>query len=113
MEKRIQIIAGFSHGFHNAAWAKIQGDEILFAQETERVRKKFDAQLGFNPQTVNADVHVFCENTYKKNDRRISFSQLPLSTEFLLQYSYAKTSRKATQLQPITQRLFPKMSFVS
>ena len=30
---------------------KIQGDEILFAQETERVsRKKFDAQLGFNPK---------------------------------------------------------------
>lgn len=91
MEKREQIIAGFSHGFHNAAWAKIQGDEILFAQETERVsRKKFDAQLGFNPQTVNADVHVFYENTYKKNDRRISFSQLPLSTEFLLQYSYMR-----------------------
>ena len=91
MEKRDKIIAGFSHGFHNAAWAKIQGDEILFAQETERVsRKKFDAQLGFNPQTVNADVHVFYENTYKKNDRRISFSQLPLSTEFLLQYSYMR-----------------------
>lgn len=91
MEKREQIIAGFSHGFHNAAWAKIQGDEILFAQETERVsRKKFDAQLGFNPQTVDADVHVFYENTYKKNDRRISFSQLPLSTEFLLQYSYMR-----------------------
>ena len=91
MEKREQIIAGFSHGYHNAAWAKIQGDEILFAQETERVsRKKFDAQLGFNPQTVNADVHVFYENTYKKNDRRISFSQLPLSTEFLLQYSYMR-----------------------
>mgnify|MGYP003138864927 CR=1 FL=1 len=91
MEKREQIVAGFSHGFHNAAWAKIQGDEILFAQETERVsRKKFDAQLGFNPQTVNADVHVFYENTYKKNDRRISFSQLPLSTEFLLQYSYMR-----------------------
>ena len=91
MEKREQIIAGFSHGFHNAAWAKIQGDKILFAQETERVsRKKFDAQLGFNPQTVDADVHVFYENTYKKNDRRISFSQLPLSTEFLLQYSYMR-----------------------
>jgi len=91
MEKREQIVAGFSHGFHNAAWAKVQGDRILFAQETERVsRKKFDAELGFIPLTIDADVHVFYENIYKKNDRRISFSQPPAQTKYLHQYSYMR-----------------------
>lgn len=70
-------ILGVSSGFHNAAYALIEGREILSAEESERFTlKKNDPHLRTDHlDGLGWDHSVFYEKPFKKNIRRLIYGQ--------------------------------------
>lgn len=70
-------ILGVSSGFHNAAYALIEGREILSAEESERfTRIKNDPKLNIDQlDGMQWDQSAFYEKPFKKNIRRLIYGQ--------------------------------------
>jgi len=70
-------ILGISSGFHNAAYALVEGREILSAEESERfTRKKNDPRLNIDQlDGMSWDQSAFYERPFKKNIRRLIYGQ--------------------------------------
>jgi carbamoyltransferase len=83
------IVKGISEGFHDASVALVEGDKILWAKHAERLtRKKNDRTNPGFLRNVDADISVFYENVPLKNERRIAYSQVPVSTKIFEQCDY-------------------------
>ncbi|MEC8568861.1 MAG: hypothetical protein VXY56_11385, partial [Pseudomonadota bacterium] len=69
------LITGISHGFHDAAIAKIDGDgNIIYASHSERLsRIKNDKDL--SPDFDIEGITVFYEKPFAKNIRRLYAGQ--------------------------------------
>jgi carbamoyltransferase len=72
---------GISEGFHDAAIAVVEGNQILFAAQAERyTRVKNDKRLPLNLRKLTADTTtIFYEDTKLKNERRKKYGMLPSS----------------------------------
>ena len=70
---------GISEGFHDAAIAVVEGNQILFAAQAERyTRVKNEKRLPLNLRKLTADTTtIFYEDTKLKNERRKKYGMLP------------------------------------